>query len=602
MTDPSAVRHRARQLGVETFYWDNEGRRHETSLEAMRRVVEVLEDDHARSAGRRLHPVILGSPGRLHVGGGVDQACLQLLASTTDSTTDSTTVDLPVVDEHVVVGALPIGSHTVTLDGSGLHESSTIVVAPEHMPRSASLAGKAGLFAPAYALWERDGPLPGFGHLAAMVRALPTLGADVLVTLPLYAGFFDEPFDPSPYAPVSRLHWNEIYLDDIALPAAPIPRFVGNGDHGNLIDWRALAKRRRAQLLQAAADLEGALAGRVQTWLATRPDVADYARFRGTVAPDPTDAGHSPARVEASHHLAQFLANEQLSHVEAQGSAALALDLPIGSHPAGFETWSQPDLFASDFTLGAPPDALFKDGQNWEFPPQLPGEAERTGFSLWREVIASCGRHASILRIDHVLGVHRLWWIPAGMSPRDGVYVRYPRDALMSVIAAEAASANVTIVGENLGTVPREIIDTMAEWSMLGVHAEGFFVDEPVLPEIPTNTVACVRTHDMEAFAALYDAGRLTRYRDSLRRALKRPVPDSLTAVLDATLSRLAASDAYLAVADLDDLIGETTPHNVPGMVLPTIWRRRLQRPTSATLADPAVRTHMVTLARRGRR
>lgn len=589
VTDLNALQQRAHELGIETFYWDNEGRRHESNPQSMRRVVEILEDDYSRSEGRRLHPIIVGSPGSLYVGSGVDQAFLRLV--------DGTTVDLPVVDDHVRVGdPLPIGSHSLSLNGPALHESSTIVVAPEQMPRSAALAGKAGVFTPAYALWEQDAPLPGFNHLAALSRALPSLGADLLVTLPLYAGFFDEPFDPSPYAPVSRLHWNENYLDDATLPAAPIPEF------GDLIDWRVLAKRRRAQLLRAAAGLDGVLAARVHTWLATRPDVADYARFRAKVAPDPTDAGHPVELVEASHHIAQYLAHEQLSQLEGAGSAAFALDLPIGSHHAGFETWSNPDLFAPGVAIGAPPDALFKDGQNWGLPPQLPGEAERTGFSLWRDVIRSCGQYASMLRIDHVLGVHRLWWIPEGASAREGVYVRYPRHALVSVIAAEAMLTNTTIVGEDLGTVPQDIIDTMAEWSMLGLYAERLVVTEPELPDIPSDTVACVRTHDMETFAALYDDGELTGYRETLQRTTDRPIPDTPTALLDATLSRLAISDAYLAITDLDDLVGETTPHNVPGQVLPTIWRRRLAHQASDTLADPQVRSYLATLSQRATR
>jgi len=590
VTDPDALRSRAHELGVETFYWDNEGTRHDANAEALARVVEILEEDYARSEGRRLHPMIVGSPGPLYVGSGVDQAFLRL--------TDGTTIDLPVVDQHVTItatlsGPLPIGSHSLALTGPALHESSTIVVPPERMPRSAALAGKAGVFVPTYALWERDAPLPSFNHLAALGRALPAMGAELLVTLPLYAGFFDDPFDPSPYAPVSRLHWNEIYLDDAALPAAEIPEF------GEMIDWPVLAKRRRAQLLKAAAALDGAGIARVQSWLASRPDVADYARFRAKLAPDPTDAGHPVELIEASHHLAQFLAHEQLSRLEGPGAAAFALDLPIGSHYAGYETWANPDLFIREADIGAPPDALFKDGQNWGFPAQLPGEAERTGFALWRDVVGRCGQYASMLRIDHVLGVHRLWWIPHGMSPRDGVYVRYPRNALVSVIAAEATLTNTTIVGEDLGTVPQEIIDTMADWSMLGLYAERLFVEEPDLPAIPADTVACVRTHDMEPFAAMYEDGDLATYRTALARAVDHPIADSPAAMLDAVLERLATSDAYVALTDLDDLVGETTPHNVPGKVLPTIWRRRLDRPTSETLAEPRVQSSLATLTQR---
>lgn len=596
---------RAQELGVETFYWDVDGTRHDSNPEAIAAVVEILEADYARSHGRRVRPLIVGQPGPMHVGGDVDQVQLRLV--------DGTSLDIPVRDEHITIDApLPIGSHELSLCGPGVDETSTIVIAPPSMPRSATLAGAAGLFAPAYALWEREAPLPSYQHLAALSRALPRLSVDVLVTLPLYAGFLDEPFDPSPYAPVSRQHWNEVYLDDTFFDApqyqergasAPIPSV--SDAPGELIDWRTLARRRRSQLLTVAASPAPALAERVATWLATRPDVASYARFRATVRPDPRDAGHPAALVEASHHLAQYLAHEQLSALEADGSAALALDLPIGGHPEGFEMWSNPDLFAPGVAVGAPPDELFTEGQNWGLPAQLPGAAERSGFALWRTLVKSCGQYSSLLRIDHVLGLHRLWWVPHGMSPRDGVYVRYPRRALTSVIAAEAAIADTTVVGENLGTVPEEIFELLDEWSMIGLHADRLFIDperlakEGGLSPIPADSVACFRTHDMEPFATLYDEGKLDAYETAIADFLGAPVGATRDALLDASLRRLAQSDAYVAVADIDDLVGETTPHNVPGKVLPTIWRRRLARPTSETLADPGMRSHLATLTGR---
>jgi 4-alpha-glucanotransferase len=192
------------------------------------------------------------------------------------------------------------------------------------------------------------------------------------------------------------------------------------------------------------------------------------------------------------------------------------------------------------------------------------------------------------------------------MSARDGVYVRYPRHALTSVIAAEAAISNTTLVGENLGTVPQEIFDLLEEWSMIGLHSERLFIDPERLAKdggltaVPADTVACFRTHDMEPFAALYAEGVLGAYRDAVEAFLEPPIPDTSEALLDASQKRIARSQAYLAIADLDDLVGETTPHNVPGKVLPTIWRRRLARPTSETMADPRVLSHLATLTGRG--
>jgi 4-alpha-glucanotransferase len=194
-----------------------------------------------------------------------------------------------------------------------------------------------------------------------------------------------------------------------------------------------------------------------------------------------------------------------------------------------------------------------------------------------------------MLRIDHFLGVHRLWWVPEGMSARDGVYVRYPRHALVSVIAAEAAITRTTVVGEDLGTVPQEILDTLQEWDMLGLYAEQLVLSEPLEP-VPARTIAGLRTHDMPAFASAYAEQGMEPYRRELERQLGRPQGTSARDILAAALTRLAASDAFLVVADIDDLLGETRPHNVPGQVLPSTWRRRLARPTSETLADPGVR------------
>lgn len=571
---------------METSYWDDRGNLHDAGTESLRRVVDVLAADADTGASaRRTPPVLVGSGGPLAVGGGIDHAAIAMA--------DGTTLDVAVDGHHVTIpDPLPIGCHTLSLSGRGVDEEATLVVPPPAMPTSPELAGRVAVFVPAYALWEASAPLPSFGHLIRLGNVLPELGVDALITLPLYATFLDDPFDPSPYAPVSQLHWNEVYIDDDALPAAPVPEI------GHLIDWRTLGRRRRGQLLAAAAALDGERRAEVQRFVAANPDVADYARFRAKVAVDPIDATRPSDVVETSHHLAQLLAHEALSQPRDAG-AAFALDLPIGSHPLGFESWAFPELFAEGMAIGAPPDSMFVDGQNWGFAPQLPVTAERRGFDLWRRIVAHCGRYASMLRIDHVLGVHRLWWIPEGMAPEDGVYVRYPRHKLLAVIAAEATRAATTVAGEDLGTVPTEITEAMADWHMLGLYSEQLRLDEDELPPVPARTVAGLRTHDMEPFAALYERGDLVDYPAKLSRALGRPVGTSLPDVLDGALARLAGSDAYLVAVDLDDLLGETTPHNIPGKVVPTIWRRRLRQPTSETLADPSLRHLLATLTGR---
>jgi 4-alpha-glucanotransferase len=587
LTDADALRRRAAQLGVETSYWDVTGQLHHAEEPTLRAVVDVLEADAAADSSRQLEPVMVAPTGPIPVGKLTD---VQIVLA------DGTTID--VRPEHATAALpldLPVGCHRLVASGGGAEEEATVVVPPPALPRHGTFAGAVGLFVPTYALWEHHAPLPSFTHLAALAALTPAAGVDLVATLPLYAAFLDEPFDPSPYSPMSRLHWNEVYVDDAELPAAPVPEL------GELVDWRGLAHRRRQQLLALSGDLDPSRQAAVDRFVSERPDVADFARYRAT-RPLPVDAGRPAALVRRSYEVAQYLAHHQLAAVEGGGRAALALDLPIGSHPDGFETWAFGGLFAPAVSVGAPPDEFFADGQNWGFPPQLPAAGRRSGHELWRRLVARAGEPASMLRIDHVMGVQRLWWIPEGASPRDGVYVRYPREELLAVIAAEAARSTTTIVGEDLGTVPDEVTEAMERWDMLGMFEEWFMLyrDDPELDPIPARTVAGIRTHDMPAFAAAVvgdAADGVERYRRLAAAALGRPVGTHASDLLEAALERLAASDAYLVLVDLDDLIGETAPHNVPGQVLPTTWRRRLPAATSELLASADVRRRLKLLS-----
>ncbi|MET0579688.1 MAG: 4-alpha-glucanotransferase, partial [Ilumatobacteraceae bacterium] len=540
-SDLELLRDRARSLGVETSYWDVDGHHHDAPEGTLRAVVDVLEADRHDAAEPAVEPVAVvrrKSAPPLIASGTVSSAELVLV--------DGTTVELVPIDGHLELPPdLPVGCHRLHWStASGTDGTSSVVVAPATMPRSAELAGGAGMFVPAYALWERASPLPSFAHLAALTAKVPHLGIDVVSTLPLYASFLDDPFDPSPYAPVSRLHWNEVYLDDATLPAAPVPEL------DDLIDWRVLAGRRRAQLLDAATDLDPYLQAGIDRLVTERPDILDYARFRAG-RHETADAGRPAAIVERSHLLAQYLANRQLAAIEGPGRAVLALDLPIGSHPDGYETWARGDLYASGMTVGAPPDEFFGDGQDWGFPPQLPAAGRRSGHAMWRQAVARAGEHASMLRIDHVMGVQRLWWVPDGAGAANGVYVRYPREELLAVIAAEAARTATTVIGEDLGTVPEEVVDALARWDVLGLYEEQFnlYHHEHGLGAVPARTVAGIRTHDMPAFAAAFSGdatGAVYEYRQLVAEALGHDVGDGPGDVLDAALERLARSDAYM--------------------------------------------------------
>jgi 4-alpha-glucanotransferase len=255
-------------------------------------------------------------------------------------------------------------------------------------------------------------------------------------------------------------------------------------------------------------------------------------------------------------------------------------------------------MFARGMSVGAPPDAFFGDGQDWGFPPPLPAAMHASGHRLWRELIARVGRHADILRVDHAMAVERLWWVPEGFPAHQGAYVHYPREEILAVIAASAAASGVTIVGEDLGTVPVEVSDAFDRWEMLGMYEEQFHLDDDPLPHIPARTVAGIRTHDMAPLALAVEELDTDGYRTRLGVAHQREVSDTWEDIVDEMLIRLGHSDAYLVIADLDDLLGEIRPHNLPGRVVPEIWSRRLDRPTSVTLDDPEVRRRLELLRR----
>lgn len=589
MTHPAARRaaspellQRAAELGVVVRYEDVDQVGHDADPGVLGRVVEILEDDRAASRRSVLAGVHVVDPGTapvtIDVTGVIDDASLVVdgvRISLEPGGSALGTITLP---------ELPIGCHTLIVESGAHVEECTVVVPPATMPGLAADRAWSSLFVPAYALWERDDTMPSYGHLCSVAETLGRRGIDMLATLPLYATFLDDPFDPSPYSPVSRLHWNEAYISDHVLPPAIVPEL------GDVVDWRQVGARRRRQLVEAAEAADRSLVDRLNQFVAAHPDVGAYARFMAD-----RDAVGGEI-VERSYLLAQMLCDEQIAAIGAgQGSAGLSIDLPIGSHPAGYEAWAYPGLFAPDTAVGAPPDTFFADGQNWGFAPQLPGQMRHTGYALWRQMIERAGRHAAMLRIDHVMAVHRLWWIPEGCSADLGVYVRYPEHELLAVIAASAAVADVAVVGENLGTVPPEVRAALDEFRMLGMYEEQFTTGESRLADIPARSVAGVRTHDMAAFADHVETTDLTTYVRNVAESRAEPVDDLLGAVLE----RLARSDAAMVVADLDDLLDERRPHNLPGRVVPGIWQRRLDQPASEVLADTTVIRRLAILNRR---
>jgi 4-alpha-glucanotransferase len=497
----------------------------------------------------------------------------------------------------VLAQPLPFGVYRLHIEGGGRHGDASVLAAPARLAPSPR---RWGVFAPAYALHERDRASTGtVESLDRFARWAGDQGASIVGTLPLLATFFgagNEPCDPSPYAPVSRRHWNEVYLDLSAVPEVEASEVPAEPSPGEFVNLPALAARKRVPLEAAAARL-GAHPARAQEFARfcrARPDVVAYASFRAAVELGGTSA---PARVPHEHPLAryhayvQWLIEGQLEQLAARLRARdqeLYLDLPIGAHPSGFDVASSPSLFATGAAVGAPPDTFFRAGQNWGFPPFHPGASRRSGHRYVRECIAAHFRVARWLRVDHILGFHRVWWVPDGADAADGAYVRYPAEELYAVLTLAAYRAGGHVVGENLGTVPPETNRALRRHGILGMHVVPFEADAdrdpPLMPPAPS-TLACLDTHDTATFAVYWRSltePERNAFIAALQRAGYLEGSDEATvgAVLSALLEYLGASRAEIVLANIEDLWLETEPQNVPGSTSAERpnFRRRMAR------------------------
>lgn len=534
-------------------------------------------------------------------------------------------------------GPFPIGRHRLFVDVRRVRLEADVLVAPTKVARLESWERLWGVFAPVYSLPGGTGIGAHLGELRHLAQAIDTVGGRVVGTLPVLATWLSEPFDPSPYAPVSRRHWNELFVDLVRLPElAHVAGAADNVDGLHMIGHAANVKSRsfdyRHQYGYVRGVLEQVVAARA-SWpqglqdafaahLAAHPEVERYARFRAHAERTGTgwqgwaegprsgviDHGEVDPESVAVHQFGQYAMARDLDalgdDLRTRGQR-LYLDLPVGAHAQGYDTWDERELFAWGVAAGAPPDDFFAAGQNWGFPPLKPG-----GRGAARHLAAVVRHHmqvAGILRLDHVMGLHRMFWVPEGADATEGVYVRYPRDELLATVAIESARSGCVVVGEDLGTVPPEIRDAMDEHGLLGMSVALF--NQPswagaefVMPS--REQLASVDTHDTPTFAAwlrgldvdqrlsagLIDDEVAGLQHDERAQAVEnligfleargsldlRAAADPLT-VLGALLQELGESDVPVVLVTLDDLAGETNPQNVPGTGLDRPnWVQRL--------------------------
>jgi 4-alpha-glucanotransferase len=531
---------------------------------------------------------------------------------------------------------LPWGRHRLTVRVGPRHARAHVIRAPARAwtPEGDGPMPRAwGAFLPLYALrTARSHGVADLGDLRALQEWTAARGGAVVATLPLVAAFLDRPFDPSPYAPASRLFWNELYLDPERLPGldrAPVTRgLLASADYraeserlrrARRVDHRAaLAHRRRVleSLVHELAPSERPLPVGLAEFVGNRPEAEDYAAFRALGDregrgwrdwPAHARAGHLAERdvdedVFRMHLYAQWAMDAQLLEQGRGGDgarASLCLDLPLGTHADGFDVWRWRDLFA-DASAGAPPDSFFAGGQEWGFPPLHPERARATGHAYWADSLAHLMRVSAMLRIDHVMGLHRLFWIPRGFPAAEGVYIRYPADELYAILCLESHRHRTEVVGEDLGVVADEVRAAMDERRLRRMYVVPFELDPArarLQPE-PPGSVASLGTHDTPPFAA-YVAEPTTR--GALARALD-AADDAPAALLRATLVRLAEGPARVVMVGLEDLWLEREPQNRPGTPSAENWTRKARHPLEEIDHVEGVTTTLeaVDRARRG--
>ncbi|WP_316527402.1 4-alpha-glucanotransferase [Kitasatospora brasiliensis] len=590
---------------------------------------ESLERHRAEQRARLLPPCVVVRQGRRTALDVPADARLRVELE------DGGSWELPRGHSHWVPGDLPLGRHTLVAESNGTGAKAVLIVAPERLPR---LPGRSwGFLTQLYSvLSDRSWGMGDLGDLAELAQwAGAGLGAGFVQLNPLHAGLPTSPSDPSPYRPSSRRFADPVHLRIEAVPeyayltgdrrdqAEELSRRAARLreevlGHDALIDrdavWRL--KREALELLHEVPRGPGRQAGyeayrrgegewlrRHALWNALAEEHgSDWHHWpKGLRHPDGPQIAQAEKeladRVEFHRWLAwqvdQQLVAAQRAAREAGMPVGLIHDLAVGVHPDGADAWALQDVLAGGIAVGAPPDAFNAHGQDWGLPPWRPDALAEAGYAPYAELLRAVARHAGALRIDHVMGLFRLWWVPAGHPPTEGVYVRYDAEAMLGVLALEAHRAGTAVIGEDLGTVEPGVREELAARGVLGTSVLWFERDwqgdGAVLPpdRWRPGCLATLTTHDLPSTAARLSgehvelrhrlgllarplgeeqeraAAELADWRAELAaRGLLRP-GEPLT--MPALYGFLRATPAELVGVWLPDLVGDPRPQNLPG-------------------------------------
>jgi len=566
---------------------------------------------------------------------------------------------------------LPLGYHEASLVMDKKRMGKVLIIAAPwkayQPPRTKRTGRMLGVFAPLYAVHSPDswgvGDLTDLGKLVDWTYAM---GGDFVGTLPMLATFNDRPMvEPSPYSPVSRVFWNEIYIDPRRTPEwalcnearrlAELPAFaacVKELQESDIVDYKNVSRLKRTLVNEMARcffERGGDKTPEFIEFLKLKPTVLDYARFRA-VCDDtgkafqkwperlrdgimcPGDYSEADARF---YLYSQWLAHTQLSELARtakRDGQGIYIDYPLSANAAGFDVWRERDSFSEAASAGCPPDPAHVFGQDWGILPLHPTRIRANGYRYVRQCLENHMRYAGMLRLDHVMAFYRLYWVPKKLGAKNGAYVRYAMDELFALLCLESHRNQCLLIGEDLGTVPPEIRKAMDQHKILrmNVQQRGLSLNpkEPVNP-VPENCISSMNTHDMPPFAAFWagldivDKMKLGYYgRDALQDKLKnrekqkkvvvdwlvktgqiqRKQAKDLKAILEAMLRWTASSPARVMQVNIEDLWLETHFQNVPGTWKERPnWRRKCRHGLTGLRNVPGVAALLADLAARRR-
>lgn len=664
----------ARAYGIQTAYYDVDHRRQSADPDSLFAVLraagapieneadigDALRQRRLSRWQRPVEPVLVAWDGNLRSveirvpesTSGVIDCTLEvngLEALQTSAQLDATTAikretveGVPYAVRRVVLGRrrLPLGYHRLHVRTPEAKSEALVISAPQRAYDAFAGGRRAwGVFAPLYSLRsEGDWGIGSIVELERLSEWVSERDGSFAMTLPLLPAFLDRPFNPSPYSPVSRLFWNEVFIDVESAPelarSEEARSLVGSRDfqrllrklrENALVDYRRVmaAKRRVLELLSAALfNSRSSRRGELQEWTKVRPDAQDYAQFRAAIERNGSVWMEWPSRMREGrlarkdydagcaryHTYVQWLAEGQVAAAAERSEdrgVSLVFDMPIGVDRASFDVWRYRDSFAESVNAGAPPDAFFTRGQDWGFPPLSPDGERAAGYRYFRASIAHLLRVSGILRIDHVMGLHRLYWVPRGMPASRGAYVQYPAEELYAILSLESHRHQAAIMGEDLGTVPHFVRRTMSRHNLLRSYVLQFELPSERIRRPPRTSVASLNTHDMPPFAAFWkgadiddrlsighiDEGAARQQRadrEASRRQLLKELRSSgklkenspaARPPVEASIRFLMDSAAGAVLVNLEDLWLETEPQNMPGTTdeRPN-WRRKAAR------------------------